>query len=82
MHEIGLIEGLIKSIEEKTKAGSSRVEKVYVKMGRKMELSEESLRFWFGNLSKGTSLEGAVLDILVVDDNGIFVDSVEIANEG
>lgn len=81
MHEIGIAQDLIKSIEKKIKDRSQRIEKVHIRLGRQMGLNESSLRFCFKSLAKGTNLENAALDITLIDDKGIFVDSVEVADE-
>ncbi|MBU1905700.1 MAG: hydrogenase maturation nickel metallochaperone HypA [Candidatus Omnitrophica bacterium] len=81
MHEIGIAQDLIKSIEKKIKGCPQRIEKVHIRLGEAMGLDESSLSFCFKSLTKGTNLENAALDIALIDDKGIFIDSVEVADE-
>ncbi|MFH1413252.1 MAG: hydrogenase/urease maturation nickel metallochaperone HypA [Candidatus Omnitrophota bacterium] len=81
MHEIGIVEDIIKSIKAKIKDHSGNIKKVNIRLGREMGLSESSLKLCFESLSKGTGLEGASLDIELIEDKGIFVDSVDLRNE-
>lgn len=80
MHEVGIIQDLINSIQKKISGRNDfkEVKKVYIRLGELMGVTEESLRFWFQALSKGTALEGAVLDINVVSGREIAVDSLEV----
>lgn len=82
MHEVGLVEDMVRAILKKTEAEGLRIEKVFVRLGPMTELGEETFRFWFDTLSKGTRLEGAVLEISPAADRGIFVDSVEVEDKG
>lgn len=80
MHEIGITEDLIKSIREEldNKKEIKRVKKIYVHLGENSSISEESLRFWFENLSKGTELQGVSLEFISGAGNKILVDSIEV----
>ena len=64
MHEMhvikNLFEDLLKLIEQQN---TSKVTKVYLKMGEFTEINEEILRFFFASHSKNTPLEHAELDI-------------------
>lgn len=80
MHEIGITEDLIKSIQKELadQKDIKQVKKVYVCLGKNSSISEESLKFWFGNLSKGTELQNISLEFTSGEGNKIVVDSIEI----
>lgn len=80
MHEIGVVEDLISSIQEKItdQAIIRQVKKIHLRLGKTAAVAEESLKFWFENLSQGTKLEGALLEISWVDGSQIFMDSLEV----
>ncbi len=80
MHEIGITEDLIKSIRKElgNKKEIKQVKKIYVRLGKDSSISEEPLRFWFENLSKGTELQGASLEFTFGEGNKIVVDSLEV----
>ena len=79
MHEAGIVEDLIKSIRERIGEGKSgRLKKIYVQLGKATGVSEDSLKFWFEDLSRGTELGGVSLDVTVVPGKQITVDSLEV----
>ncbi len=80
MHEIGITEDLIKSIQKELENQKEikHVKKIYVCLGKNSSISEESLRFWFGNLSVGTKLQGVSLEFTSGVGNKIVVDSIEV----
>jgi len=80
MHEIGIIKDLIEDVLRKVsgKREVRRVIKIYVQLGKDADESRESLSFWFENLSRGTKLEGASLEFILSQGNGIVVDSLEV----
>lgn len=80
MHEVGIAKDLITSIEEKIKDKEdvTQIKKVYIRLGKSMGVTEDSLRFWFENLVQKTKLEGAHLDVSLIEGRGIFVDSLEV----
>ena len=64
MHELHLIEPIIKSISEHAqKEGAKIVTKVHLKLGQFTGAKEDSFRETFGVLSKGTILENARLEL-------------------
>ena len=79
MHVIGIVEDLVKSIQKEVKSRKDikSIDKVYIQLGREMGVSEDSLNFWFQNLSKGTELEGVGLDITLVEGRKILIDALE-----
>lgn len=80
MHEIGITENLIKSVRQEISRSQdmSRVKKLYIKLGRDSGISEESIRFWFENLSRETELAGSSLEFISSKGNKVVVDSLEV----
>jgi Zn finger protein HypA/HybF involved in hydrogenase expression len=80
MHEIGIVEDLVKCIQKEVKLRQivSRIEKVHIRLGKAMGVTEVSLKFWFENFSRGTELEGADLEVSLIDGGKIFVDAFEV----
>lgn len=80
MHEIGITENLIKSVRQEIARSQdmSRVKKLYIKLGRDSGISEESIRFWFENLSRETELAGSSLEFISSKGNKVVVDSLEV----
>ena len=79
MHEMGIAEGLVRSIQDKIKQRQdiNQVKTVYIRLGKFTGITEESLRFWFENLTQDTKLQGAALAVSLVDGKEIQVDSLE-----
>ncbi len=64
MHEMHIVKDLFNDLLKAVKEqNTSKVTKVYLKMGEFTEINEEILRFFFKEHSKNTSLEDALLDI-------------------
>lgn len=79
MHELGLVEDLIREVALQAKGkGAKRVTKIIVSMGGLEELTGESFSFWFESLSKGSPLEGAELIIQTSDQEGVYLKSIEM----
>ena len=80
MHEVGIAEDLVKGLLKKIEAKeiTSQVTKIYVSLGKGMGITEDSLRFWFENFSKGTELERALLEIALTEGKKIVVNSLEV----
>lgn len=80
MHEVGIVENLIGSIrlQIKKQKDLANIKKVYIRLGKDAAVSEEALRFWFDNLSAGTELKDAVLEISSSDGRNIVVDALEV----
>ncbi len=77
---MGITEDLIKAIRKElgNKKEIKQVKKIYVCLGKNSSISEESLKFWFGNLSKGTELQDISLEFTSCEGNKIVVDSIEV----
>lgn len=80
MHEVGITKDLITAIEEEIKNRNdvAQVKKVCIRLGKSMGITEDSLKFWFENLSEKTKLEGASLEVSLIEGRGVFVDSLEV----
>lgn len=75
MHEMSLAEGLIELVEEEArKAGAGRVKVVRLALGALGHVEAEAMRFCFDAVSRGTSAEGAELDIVTVPGAGWCLD--------
>lgn len=62
MHEFGVTEGLVEIVEtEARRAGAERVAEVHVTIGELSTFVDESIEFYFSELSRGTLAEGAQL---------------------
>ena len=62
MHELSLTYGIVAMAEEA--AAGRPVERVTLVIGRLAGVMTESIRFCFDEVTRGTTLEGAVLDII------------------
>ncbi len=82
MHEIGIVQDLIKSIQKEasSRLDITRIEKVYIRLGKGSEFTEVSLKFWFDNLSRGTELQGTDLDISLIEGDKVFLDGLEVSD--
>lgn len=62
MHEHHIVEGIVKqAIAQAGKSHAKKITKVFLAMGELSGFKEDSVRFYFEDLSKGTLLEGAGL---------------------
>ncbi|NTU89809.1 MAG: hydrogenase maturation nickel metallochaperone HypA [Actinobacteria bacterium] len=67
MHELGLIQSVIESVDESAKAaGATAVLEIHLKVGEMTEAVAEALEFAFEALSANTICEGAKLDIAFI----------------
>lgn len=79
MHEVSIIEDLIEEIEFQAKAQNAhKVTKIKVKIGKLEELNSDSFHFWFEQLSKGSIAEKATIELLPCDEQGIYLESLEM----
>ncbi|MBU0599510.1 hydrogenase maturation nickel metallochaperone HypA [bacterium] len=79
MHEVGIVQELIEEIKSQAKKqNAGKVTKVKVKTGKLEELTLDSFRFWFEQLSKGTVAEGAEIMLTVTNDEGVYLEHVEM----
>jgi hydrogenase nickel incorporation protein HypA/HybF len=68
MHEYHIVEDIVRrAAEAAAKNGTSRVTEVRLALGELSGLSEESVRFYFDEISRGTALEGARLSIKFIN---------------
>jgi hydrogenase nickel incorporation protein HypA/HybF len=77
VHELALIESLIDAVEEQVK--DARVWSVCLEVGRLACAAPEALKFCFEVCTRGTSLEGAELEIVEVDGESLRVREVEVS---
>jgi hydrogenase nickel incorporation protein HypA/HybF len=61
VHELALTESLVEQVRERL--GERRVVRVRLEVGRLMAVVPDALRFCFEVCSRGTPLDGAVLEI-------------------
>ncbi len=79
MHEVGIVQELIEEITSQAKKqNAGKVTRVKVKTGKLEELTSDSFRFWFEQLSKGTISEGAELDLISTDNEGVYLEHIEM----
>jgi hydrogenase nickel incorporation protein HypA/HybF len=88
MHEVSLISDLIeKAAAVVTEAGAQRASRVRIRVGALSRISPAHLESHFRRVTTGSVLEGAVLDIEVVDDltdpyaEDVIITSVDVAWE-
>ena len=68
MHELGIMTGVVESVEQVAReAGAISVLKVRLSVGVMTEAIADALEFSFDILKEGTLLEGAELDIHMVE---------------
>jgi hydrogenase nickel incorporation protein HypA/HybF len=85
MHEMTLMVGLVRRIEEIAREHqAARVVRVRVAVGSLAHLSPEHLREHFEEATRGTAAEGAELEIRVIEDladpnaQSVVLESAEI----
>ena len=61
MHELALMESLVSAVVERV--GDARVTRVHLEIGRLAAVAPEAMSFCFDVCARGTSLEGARLEI-------------------
>lgn len=67
MHEFGIIEGVIKTVQQTAEANkATKVYSVRLRIGDMTEAVEESLLFAYEVLTEGTLLEGSTLEVEAV----------------
>ncbi len=61
VHELALTEGIVQAVRDRL--GERRVVRVRLEIGRLMAVAPEAMRFCFDVCTRGTSLDGAALEI-------------------
>lgn len=62
MHEFGITENIMSIVlSHGEKEGAKKVIKIYLKIGEMTQIVDDSIRFYFEQLSEGTIAEGAEL---------------------
>lgn len=77
MHEIALMEDLVRTVAEE--AGDARVHVVRLVVGRESCASPHALAFCFEVCARGTKLEGASLDIVETDGGELRLREIEVS---
>ena len=78
MHEWGITESVIKEIiKHVNEHRLEQIDKICLSIGKDSDITTESLKFCFENLSKETILENAKLEIKEGNGRGIVIDSIE-----
>jgi hydrogenase nickel incorporation protein HypA/HybF len=65
MHEASIAQNIILTLEQRIEQGEieGRVSKIFLQIGRLRGVLEENLKFLFGVLSRGSPLQGSLLEI-------------------
>ncbi|MDP4027784.1 MAG: hydrogenase maturation nickel metallochaperone HypA [Gallionella sp.] len=72
MHEMSLADGVLKVIEDSAKANHfSRVKTVWLEIGTLAGVETEAMRFCFDAVMKGTLADGARLEIITPEGQGL-----------
>jgi hydrogenase nickel incorporation protein HypA/HybF len=75
MHELSLAEALIDLVEEESrKLDGARVRVVRLEIGALAAVEPDSMRFCFDAVARGTSADGATLDIITIPGRGHCLD--------
>ncbi len=71
MHEMGIAQDMLRvAMEYAAKNQAQRITQFNIEMSAAADESEDSLRFYFENLARGTLAEGAKLEIARVPTQG------------
>jgi hydrogenase nickel incorporation protein HypA/HybF len=76
MHEVAVAQSIVAKVDE-TAAGR-RVHRVIVEIGDRTCVSGAALSFSFGLVAEGTSVQGALLDIVAVAGDALNLKSMEV----
>lgn len=78
MHEWGITEELIGEVYKQAKVNKiKKVAKICVSLGKKSHLTNDSLKFCFQCLTKGTILENTELETSEADSDEVIITSIE-----
>lgn len=67
MHELGLCKSIIEIIQQKAlDTQCTKVKKIILEIGQLASIDNDALRFSFALATKGTVLQGAVLEIIEI----------------
>jgi hydrogenase nickel incorporation protein HypA/HybF len=69
MHELAITESVVSGVSDHV--GDARVVRVVLEIGRLSGVVPEAVRFCFPVCAEGTTLEGAVLDIVEIPGRGL-----------
>jgi hydrogenase nickel incorporation protein HypA/HybF len=68
MHELAITEGIVSGVLERM--GEARISRVIVEVGELCAVVPDAIRFCFELCAQGTSLEGAVLELVIIPGRG------------
>jgi hydrogenase nickel incorporation protein HypA/HybF len=72
MHELALMDSLVTTVVERVREG--QITRVRLEVGRLAGVVPDALRFCFDVCTRGTAMEGAVLDIVDIPGRGRCAD--------
>jgi hydrogenase nickel incorporation protein HypA/HybF len=83
MHEYHIVEAMVKqALAEAEKHNAKKVTRVNLAMDKTSGLSQDSVRMYFENISSGTILEGAKLEIKIActpqPGPGLYIENIEV----
>jgi hydrogenase nickel incorporation protein HypA/HybF len=77
VHELALMDDLVAAVT--TEVSDARVHVVRLEIGRLSCASPHALRFCFEVCAQGTPLEGASLEIVEIDGDGMRLKELEVS---
>ncbi len=67
MHEFGIVDKVIRSVEEEVKKRKvSKIKEIHIELGQLMGIQPETMKFLLKEMSKGTVLENAKIKISLI----------------
>ncbi len=77
MHELAVVESVVQIVRERL--GDAKVVRVRLEVGTLMAIVPDALRFCFDVCTRGTSLDGAALQIdEIADGDALRIKEVEV----
>jgi hydrogenase nickel incorporation protein HypA/HybF len=77
MHELAIVHGIVDAVTSRCEG--DRILRVVVEVGRMTAVLPDALRFCFDVAAQGTAAEGASLDIVETEGDGLRVREMEVA---
>ena len=82
MHELGIVESVLKSATAKAReSGAKKVTAIRLRVGDMEMLTPEALQESFGLAAAGTLAEGAKLHVEIIPGHEVIVDEIEIETD-
>lgn len=76
MHELGITRNIVAIVSER--AGTSRIRRVSLEIGKRSAVLPDAIRFCFDVCSQGTPLEGATLEIREPPGEELLIKEMEV----